>query len=191
MAKRNKSLGSFSAIEAGAARPVIEVAREVSARLRERGVPHALVGGLAVGAYGYERYTRDVDVLIPSDRRDVLKTLSRGAIYPLDFSLSKSPLRGVSYCRRGVQVDVMQPLLRGAFLDADLKIPKAGGAPPVVSAPALVYLKLVSNRAKDRADVVELVKAGIMAGVRHFLDAHAQDLVGRFEELVAQAAAEK
>src|SRR5205085_179201 len=35
-----------------------------SAKLREAGIPHALAGGLAVGAHGYPRTTDDVDFLV-------------------------------------------------------------------------------------------------------------------------------
>jgi hypothetical protein len=35
-----------------------------SATLSELGVRHALVGGLAVGAWGYPRNTRDIDFLV-------------------------------------------------------------------------------------------------------------------------------
>ena len=37
---------------------------EASASLRSHGVGHALVGGLAVGAHGWPRATRDVDFLL-------------------------------------------------------------------------------------------------------------------------------
>lgn len=187
--RRGKSaLGSFGALEEGSKRPVVEVAREVSDRLRQRGVPHALVGGLAVGAHGWERYTKDVDVLVPSTRRDVLRTAARSTLYRLD--IMRAPLRGIRFYRHGVAVDTMQPLPSGKFLDAELVLPAAGEAPPVIGLPALVYMKLASNRAKDRADVVELLKAGRDAGVREYLDAHAPELIGRFDEWAAEAAAE-
>jgi hypothetical protein len=180
---------TFAAVEHGAGKPVVEVAKETSERLRLRGVPHALVGGLAVAAHGFERYTKDVDVLVPSDRRDVLKTVSRSTIYGLDFKPGV-PLRGVSYHRRGVAVDVMLPLASAAFLDAELGVPRPGEI-PVLKAPALVYLKLLARRAKDDADVVELVKAGLKpAPVRRYLDEHAPELIERFEQLAARAAAE-
>src|SRR5258708_18040380 len=35
-----------------------------SSHLRDAGVPHALAGGLAVGAHGYPRTTDDVDFLV-------------------------------------------------------------------------------------------------------------------------------
>jgi hypothetical protein len=182
----------FGAVEDGADRPIVEVAKEASERLRARGVPHALVGGLAVAAHGFERYTKDVDLLVPSDRRDVLKTASRSTLYRLDFRPS-APLRGVSYHRRGVAVDVMLPLAPAAFLDAELGVPRAGEV-PVLPAPALVYMKLVSGRAKDDADVVELLKVGgpaLARKVRRYLFEHAPQLVDALERLAERAAGER
>src|SRR5437588_12226077 len=49
----------------GVVAPEILNAVEVaSAMLREAGIPHALAGGLAVGAHGYPRTTDDVDFLV-------------------------------------------------------------------------------------------------------------------------------
>src|ERR1700685_1991576 len=49
----------------GVVAPEILYAVDVSSRiLREAGIPHALAGGLAVGAYGYPRTTEDVDFLV-------------------------------------------------------------------------------------------------------------------------------
>lgn len=180
----------FAAVEDGAGKPVVEVAKEASESLRLRGVPHALVGGLAVAAHGFERYTKDVDLLVPSDRRDVLKTVSRSTIHGLDFKPGV-PLRGVSYHRRGVAVDVILPLAPAAFLDDELGVPRAGEV-PVLGAPALVFMKLVSGRQKDAADVVELIKAGLKtAAVRRYLEEHAPERRATFEKLVQLAAAER
>jgi hypothetical protein len=53
-------------------------------------------------------------------------------------------------------------------------------------------LKLKSPRQKDRADVVELIKAGIeIEGCRRYLTANARNLVAAFEDAVARAAAEE
>src|SRR5205814_4992373 len=49
----------------GVVAPEVLHAAEVASRLlREAGVPHALAGGLAVGAHGYPRTTDDVDFLV-------------------------------------------------------------------------------------------------------------------------------
>src|SRR4029079_13946135 len=49
----------------GVVAPEVLHAADVASRmLREGGVPHALAGGLAVGAHGYPRTTDDVDFLV-------------------------------------------------------------------------------------------------------------------------------
>lgn len=47
--------------------------------LEDVGLRYAIVGGLAIGAWGVSRSTRDVDVYVelPSDRRILEKALSR------------------------------------------------------------------------------------------------------------------
>ena len=60
----------------------------------------------------------------------------------------------------GVSVDLLSTGGGQAFLELALAKPVAGEV-GVVPAGALVYLKLKSPRFKDRADVVELVKAGL------------------------------
>ena len=37
---------------------------DTSARLTDLGVPHMLIGGVAVGLHGYPRATKDVDFLV-------------------------------------------------------------------------------------------------------------------------------
>ena len=46
---------------------ILATAEEVSRRLTALGVPHALVGGLAVGVHGHPRATRDVDFLVGTE----------------------------------------------------------------------------------------------------------------------------
>src|SRR6266481_5425508 len=49
----------------GVVAPEILAAAEVASdQLRAAGIPHALAGGLAVGAHGYPRTTDDVDFLV-------------------------------------------------------------------------------------------------------------------------------
>jgi hypothetical protein len=56
----------------------------------------------------------------------------------------------------------------------------------------LLYLKLKSPRAKDRADIIELIKVGAdVARVRKFLVAHAALLIPALEKAVEDARAEE
>src|SRR6185295_1178277 len=44
--------------------PVHQTMRRLVKRLEKAGIPHAVVGGMAVFAHGYKRTTDDVDVLL-------------------------------------------------------------------------------------------------------------------------------
>ena len=54
------------------------VLREVGALLRDAGVAHALIGGVAVGLHGYARATADIDLLVDGARRhDVIDLMTK------------------------------------------------------------------------------------------------------------------
>ena len=44
---------------------LLESARAAASTLAEHGIPHLIVGGLAVQEYGYQRVTIDVDIVVP------------------------------------------------------------------------------------------------------------------------------
>src|SRR4051812_49325085 len=43
---------------------VHETLRRITARLNELGIPYAVVGGMAMFAHGFRRFTEDVDLLV-------------------------------------------------------------------------------------------------------------------------------
>jgi hypothetical protein len=153
--------------------------RSASSALTSLRVRQAVAGGLAVGAYGYPRNTRDVDLLVGDEAFErhagAKVTLKPGVPIQID----------------GVGVDLLSTSGGDAFLEHALAQPVEGEV-PVVPAGALVYLKLRSPRLKDRADVVELVKAGLdVERVRKYLEREAPSLVAKLDECVAQARAEE
>jgi hypothetical protein len=158
---------------------VLAAMRSASRALTSLGVRHAVAGDLAVGAHGYPSNTQDVDMLVGNEafERHVggLVTLKPGVPIQVD----------------GVSVDLISPSGNEAFLEQSLGPPTSGEV-AVVPAGTLVYLKLKSPRLKDRADVVELIKAGLaIEGVRPYLELYAPALVSRLDECIAQARAEE
>ena len=158
---------------------VLAAMRSASAALTSLGVRHAVAGGLAVGAHGYGRSTQDVDLLVGDEaferRAGGLVTLKPGVPIQID----------------GVAVDLLSTSGDDAFLERSLAQPVEGEI-PVVTAGTLVYLKLKSPRLKDRADVVELLKAGLDAeSARQYLEQHAPALVPKLGECIAQVRAEE
>jgi hypothetical protein len=154
---------------------VLEALELASQALRAAKVRHVVVGGLAVGANGHPRATKDVDFLVGDEafeHHGKLVSLRAGLPFQVD----------------GVAVDFLSPEADEPFLQAALSAPPGS----VIEAPALVYMKLKASRMQDRADVVALVKAGLdLEACRGYLQAHAPALVDRFEKLVAIAAAEQ
>jgi hypothetical protein len=147
----------------------------VSARLSSEGVPHALVGGLAVAAHGWDRATTDVDFLVP--QAALTKMTNRPQIVRITELVD------------GVRVDTIatdEALLEEAIREAK-------GAPPLVPLPALVYVRLKTGWRRDQTDIVELVKHGAVKVelVHGFIErAGDPDLLHLFDELVQAADSE-
>lgn len=158
---------------------VLAAMRSASRALTALGIRHVVAGGLAVGAHGYPRSTRDVDVLVGDEaferRADGVVTLKPGVPVQID----------------GIAVDLLSASADERFLEPSLPQP-VEGVVPVAPAGPLVYLKLKSPRLKDRADVVELVKAGLdVQGVRDYLQRNALPLVAKLDQCIAEARAEE
>lgn len=147
-----------------------------SSALTKLGIRHVVVGGLAVGANGHPSATKVVDLLVGDEAFEE---------HPGGF-ITMRP--GVPIQVNGIAIDLL------SVSDGEEHLATALEAPPgsSIEAPQLIYLKLKSPRQKDRADVIELIKAGIdIDAARRYLAANAPQLVARFDEAVAQAAAEE
>ncbi len=151
--------------------------RTAAAELTRLGVRHWVVGGLAVGAYGHPRATKDVDFFVGDE---AFEHHGGGLV-------TMKP--GVPIQANGVVVDHLSAQ-EEPFLTESL--PPAEIALEVAPIEVLLYLKLKSPRAKDRADVVELIKAGADTDkTRAFLTAHAPELLADFDQALAAARAEE
>ena len=154
---------------------VMDAMRVASQALSRAAVRHAVVGGLAVGANGYPRATKDVDFLVGSEAFEH---------HPGGLVTLKA---GVPFQVNGVAIDFLSIGPGEEFLEDELTAAEGsflGSAP-------LVYLKLKSSRLRDQADVLELIKSSLdIAACRRYLDANAPDLLPRFDDLVTRAEAE-
>ncbi len=154
---------------------VLEALKLASEALALANVRHVVVGGLAVGANGHPRATKDVHFLIGDEafeHHGKLVSLRAGLPFQVD----------------GVAVDFLSPDADEPFLEAAL------GAPPgsVIDVAPLVYMKLKASRMQDRADVVALIKLSLdVEATRSYLQAHAPAFVTRFDDLVEVATAEQ
>jgi len=151
-----------------------------SKQMAGAGIPHALVGGLAVGAHGWPRATKDVDFLVGSEA------------WVRHPSGIVTPNPGLPLEAHGVAIDSIplredEPFLRAA-IESPLSTPEGV---PVVPVEVLVYLKLKSPRARDEVDVIELVRSGAdVARIRSYLAANSPGLIERFGAMAARARAD-
>jgi hypothetical protein len=164
-----------SLLQGVVAREVLEAMELASAALKSAGIRHVVVGGLAVGANGFPRATKDVDFLVGDEafehHPDGLVTLRAGVPFQV----------------RGVAVDFITPGPSEGFLAAALEAEPGS----IIDGPPLVYMKLKSPRHKDRTDVIELVKASLdLDACRAYLAEHAPSLVTELDGAVARARAE-
>jgi hypothetical protein len=129
---------------------IVQAARLASQKLREAHIPHALAGGLAVGAHGYPRTTDDVDFLVGDEAFEK---------HAGGFVTLKLPLIAVGNVRVDL-VSIDESKAERRQLRPAIEQPLESGGVPIVPLPALVYLKLKAGRQKDLADLVELLKRG-------------------------------
>jgi hypothetical protein len=141
---------------------IVESARAAVERLADHGIPHLIVGGLAVQEHGYPRVTIDVDIVVP----DVLEAVEfLTAIVTGPFFRVPEFHDRVEDRRNGVLIDLLPA---GRVLKAGSKVPfpepKAVTEKlQIVSLEELISLKLDSwsgsplRRHKDKTDVIELI----------------------------------
>ncbi|HEV8239618.1 MAG TPA: hypothetical protein VGS57_09635 [Thermoanaerobaculia bacterium] len=162
-------------LETTVAEPILNAMNTASAKLTELGVRHVLVGGLAVGAWGHPRATKDVDFLVGEEAFEH----HAGGLVTMKY--------GVPIQVGGVPVDLLSAAANrceDALADA---IAGTTGV-PVAPIEVLIYLKLASPRPRDLADVVELIRLGVdRERIRTDLGARAPELVERWDRAVADA----
>ena len=152
---------------------ILDAMRAASARLGELGVRHVLVGGLAVGAWGYPRATKDVDFLVGEEAFEQ----HPGGLVTMKY--------GVPIQVGGVAVDLLSA--RANHREDALATLRSDDV-PVAPLATLIYLKLRSPRPRDLVDVMELIRLGIERdAIRADLVARSPDLVDKWERAVADA----
>jgi len=169
--------------------------RRLHGYLADRQVPHALIGGHALAARGYPRFTFDVDILTVN--RDVLQEdfwtelRGEGAEVAIRLGDSDDPLRGVVRIAfsDGAMADVVigkyrwqQDLIERADLldvgDMQIDVPRSSD---------LILLKLFAGGPQDLADIRSILETAdrdaIIAEVRSRLAVLPKDCSVAFEEL--------
>lgn len=179
----DENLPDLSLLKGVVAPEILNAAETASRKLREAGIPHALAGGLAVGAHGYPRTTDDVDFLVGDE---AFETHAGGLV------TLKLPLVSVG----GVRVDFVSiddSQTEREQTRSAVDHPAVTREVPVVPLSVLVYMKLKAGRQKDLADVVELLKRGRIEieEVDLYLREHAPHQLRRWERVKEIAAREE
>jgi hypothetical protein len=147
-------VSSWEELEQVVARKILDDARRVSEALTEIRVPHALVGGLAVGLHGYPRATKDVDFLVGPEA-----FASTTPLLTLREELADVVQWGV--------IDLIAALPEDPALANEVTQGRIDFV-PVVGIEVLMLMKLRAGRTQDLADIEELVRVG--ADVRAVLE---------------------
>ncbi len=148
-------------------------------RLSELEIPYAIVGALALNAYGYQRTTTDVGVLVRPEGLAAFKRAYVGRSYVEKFPGSK----GLRDATLGVKIDV---LLTGEYPGDGKRKPIAFPDPALAAVRGerfallplenLIELKIASgmtapHRLRDLADVIELIRIhSLESGYEQSLD---------------------
>jgi hypothetical protein len=154
---------------------ILERTESISKTLTALGVPHALIGGLAVGVHGHPRLTKDVDFIVGSQAFERTKP----------FLVYRPELAEVA--RVGFS-DLMAIPLEFPWLEDEVVL---SDAVPVISLSGLVLMKLLAFRAQDRADVEALLQEDEtrLADVSDYLAEHAPDLLIRLGQVLSARSA--
>lgn len=149
---------------------VLERAEHVSRSRTALGIPHALVGGLAVGVHGHPRLTKDVDFLVGPQAFEQTQPF-------LVFRAELTEPARVGFS------DLMSIPLGLAWLEDEIAL---ADSLPVISLPGLVAMKLLALRPQDQADVAALLQVdeARLAEVSDYLADRAPELLIRLGELL-------
>jgi hypothetical protein len=161
----------------------------------KEGIPLAIVGGLAAIHHGYERFTKDIDVVVRSGNLDILARIAPQ--YGIKV-IWKDPAGWHKLQCEGVAIDVVPEGCKPRK-DAPTVIPgpehlgvREGAGYAGIA--GWMETKLGSYRVQDRADVVQVIKVTTGATLRrirkHIGKVHAIYL-RRFDELLGAAKEEK
>jgi hypothetical protein len=142
-------------------------------------VRYLIAGGIAVNAYGYLRFTKDIDIvieLVPENIKEAFAILDRLGYRP-NVAITTEQFCDAGNRRRWAADKQMQVLQfwseqhRETPVDIFIEVPfdfrteyaaatskelRGVGAVPIVSLAALVQMKKAANREQDRTDLENL-----------------------------------
>jgi hypothetical protein len=118
------------------------------------GVPYALVGGLAAGARGRPRFTKDVDFLV-GEEAFIRSGLIISFAKPMPLQAGDVAIDPIPLPEDPRRKEVLARALATAEIDDT-----TGHRVPLLAGTWLAYMKLASPRGKDRDDIVGMLETG-------------------------------
>jgi hypothetical protein len=206
MSRQLKSIAREAAVRAvvaamPGAQPVSEASyQEALAVLRNLSqrekIPLAIIGGAATIHHGYERSTTDIDVVVSSE--DFQRLVRVVHEYNLDVT-QYNPYGYLDLSYKGVPIDVVEEGSPAGDADSGetMQHPNALGVSEGVGFANLdnwVRMKLSAGRAKDDADLIEVLKQkdeSILDQIRTFIAQNVPQLQKRLQELLTRSEMEK
>jgi hypothetical protein len=128
--------------------------------LNQRGAKYIVVGGFAVIAAGYPRFTADVDLIVASDGENEAKVFGALSTLPDNAvrELQPGELQKYNVIRVGdeILVDLMVSAGGIDYAEAskDIVVREINGVPIPFASPKLLWrMKVVAHREKDAGDL--------------------------------------
>lgn len=140
---------------------------EVSARLDRDGIPHAVIGAVALAVHGVLRASDDVDLLVMDRRCLEAATWSdverSGVVVEIRRGDSDDPLAGVTRLlpATGTRIDIVvgKSAWQHTILSRAPRVALMGGHVPVALPVDLVLLKLYAGGPQDAWDILQMLDA--------------------------------
>jgi len=140
---------------------LLKLLGKISKDLTRVGVDHALIGGLALGAHGVQRYTDDIDFLV--DEEDAEKVISLFESDGFDISFRSSEV--IQFDKKGQSgVDILlarRPLSRSLLNDAKACPPasvKCVSVEGIIALKVQAYMNDKKRELQDKADIQALIE---------------------------------
>lgn len=137
---------------------------EVASLLEEMGLPYMLIGGLAVALWGAPRSTLDVDLSVwvePAQFDETIRKIAeRFRTIPDALEFARRTRVLPVETSSGVRADIVLAALHAEheMMDRAQTLLVSGAAVRVASAEDLIWMKLISDRAKDAEDAKRLIR---------------------------------
>jgi hypothetical protein len=131
--------------------------------LNQQGAKYVVVGGFAIIAAGFPRFTGDVDLVVAADAENEVKIFSALATLPDNAVRELQPGELEQYNVIRVGDEILVDLMRSAggidYAEAakDVVVRELGGVPIPFASPRLLWrMKAATHREKDAGDLVFL-----------------------------------